>query len=94
MSEIKVEKLNEGDKGWKFDVKVREGDGETQHKVSMSRAFYENLETDIAPEKVIEKSFEFLLEREPKESILREFDVTVISGYFSEYEKELRGMLG
>jgi hypothetical protein len=32
--------------------------------------------------------FQFLLEREPKESILRRFDVTVISRYFPEFERE------
>jgi hypothetical protein len=30
-----------------------------------------------------------LLDREPKESILRRFDVTVISRYFPEFEQEL-----
>ena len=31
----------------------------------------------------------FLLDREPKESILSRFDVTVISRYFPEFEREL-----
>ena len=31
----------------------------------------------------------FLLDREPKESILGRFDVTVISRYFPEFEREL-----
>jgi len=35
------------------------------------------------PERCIEAAFEFLLDREPKESILRRFDVTVISRYFA-----------
>ena len=35
----------------------------------------------------------FLLEREPKESILRSFDLTVISRYFAEYEREMTGRL-
>ena len=33
-------------------------------------------------------AFRFLLDREPKESILRRFDVTVISRYFPEFERE------
>jgi hypothetical protein len=37
----------------------------------------------------VRKSFLFLLEREPKESILRSFDLTVISRYFPEYEREI-----
>jgi len=37
----------------------------------------------------IEAAFQFLLDREPKESILRRSDVTVISYYFPEFEREL-----
>ena len=33
--------------------------------------------------------FHFLLDREPKELILQRFDVTVISRYFPEFEREL-----
>ena len=35
----------------------------------------------------------FLLDREPKECILGRFDVTVISRYFPEFERELRRYL-
>jgi hypothetical protein len=41
------------------------------------------------PERCIEAAFRFLLDREPKESILGRFDVTVISRYFPEFEREL-----
>jgi hypothetical protein len=34
-------------------------------------------------------SFAFLLEREPKESILREFDLSVITRYYPEYERAI-----
>ena len=44
-------------------------------------------------EELVRLSFEFLLEREAKESILREFDITVIGRYFPEYEDELRDRL-
>jgi hypothetical protein len=42
---------------------------------------------------VVEASFAFLLEREPRESILRSFDLSEISRYFPEYERELRRAL-
>jgi hypothetical protein len=35
---------------------------------------------------LVEKSFEFLLERESNTSILRSFDLSVIARYFPEYE--------
>lgn len=37
----------------------------------------------------IEAAFCFLLDPEPKEAILANFDVTVNSRYFPEFEKEL-----
>jgi hypothetical protein len=42
-----------------------------------------------SPEECIRTSFEFLLEREAKESILTEFDLPIIGSYFPEYEREL-----
>jgi hypothetical protein len=41
------------------------------------------------PERCLEAAFRFLLDRETKESILRRFDVTVISRYFPKFEREL-----
>jgi Holliday junction resolvase-like predicted endonuclease len=41
------------------------------------------------PERYREAAFWFLLDREPKESILRRFDVTAISRYFPEFEREM-----
>ena len=37
----------------------------------------------------LEAAFRFLLDREPKESILRRFDVMTISRYFPEFEREM-----
>ena len=42
-----------------------------------------------APEELVRRSFEFLLERESKESILREFDLSVIQRYFPEYDQAM-----
>ncbi len=41
------------------------------------------------PEEFIRACFDFLLEREPKESILRSFDVSQIATYFPEFEAEI-----
>lgn len=40
-----------------------------------------------SPEEFIRACFEFLLEREPKESILPTFDVGAIGTYFPEFEQ-------
>jgi hypothetical protein len=41
-------------------------------------------------EDLVARSFAFLLEREPPSSILRTFDLSVISRYFPEYDQEIR----
>ena len=41
------------------------------------------------PEELVRRSFEFLLQRESKESILREFDLSVIQRYFPEYDQTM-----
>jgi hypothetical protein len=40
-------------------------------------------------EDLVHASFRFLLDREPKESILREFDLAVIARYFPEYNSKI-----
>ena len=73
-----------------FDVVVSEGKGETHHHVTMSRELCERLTAGkYTPERCLEAAFRFLLDREPKESILRRFDVTEISRYFPEFEREM-----
>src|SRR3989442_12793343 len=46
----------------------------------------------VGAETLVEKSFQFLLEREPNTSILRAFDLAVIQRYFPDYEKTIRTM--
>jgi hypothetical protein len=73
-----------------FEVVVREGKGETRHRVTMSEVKNQQLTAGKhTPERCIEAAFRFLLEREPKESILARFDISVISHYFPEFEREL-----
>jgi hypothetical protein len=73
-----------------FEVVVREGKGETRHHVTMSRETCWQLTAGKhTPERCLEAVFRFLLDREPKESILGRFNVDVISRYFPEFEREL-----
>jgi len=76
-----------------FRVTV-EGRTMTTHTVTLSPSYYEKLTgKQVAPEVLIEKSFEFLLERENNTSILRSFELPVIGTYFPEYEKTIKKML-
>ena len=77
-----------------YHVEVTESDGsgsQTRHKVSMDKQYYENISTGIiGPEDFVKKSLEFLLKREDKDSILKEFNIRQISEYFPEYETEIK----
>lgn len=86
MSEIEV--LRVGTE--RFQVRVRDDGGETHHDVTVATADLERLGGPYgSPEDFVRASFAFLLEREPKESILREFDVRDIARYFPEFEREI-----
>jgi hypothetical protein len=65
----------------------------TSHTVTLDAAYHEKLTGGkLPPEQLIQRSFEFLLDREPNTSILRRFDLPVIQTYFPEYERTIRGM--
>jgi hypothetical protein len=84
---IEVEKVKEGE----FRVRISEAQSESTHRVTLSPSVYRRLSGGkIEPQELIRLSFEFLLDREPKESILAEFDLPLIGRYFPEYERELK----
>ncbi|MGI0043221.1 MAG: hypothetical protein ACRD47_05880 [Nitrososphaeraceae archaeon] len=83
------------DNNWRYDVEITESDGsgsKTTHQVTMDKDYYMDLTERgrIIPEEFVKKSFEFLLDRESKDSILRQFDIAQINDYFPEYEKEIK----
>ncbi len=71
-----------------------EGHSTTSHQVTLTEAYYEKLTNrKVSPQVLVEKSFEFLLDREPNTSILRSFDLPVIGRYFPEYERVIKTMI-
>jgi hypothetical protein len=89
MAKIEVQRTNQGEP-YAFQVTVKEGGTETRHRVTLCKADYERLSGGQASaEALVRESFRFLLEREPKESILRSFDLTVIGRYFPAYERQI-----
>jgi len=89
VANIEVQKTDHGDT-YELQVTVKEGRGESRHRVTLRKADYERLSGGkVSPEALVTESFRFLLEREPKESILHSFDLTVIGRYFPEYEREI-----
>lgn len=90
MATIRVTPLNQTT----YRVEVMEKDSTTVHEVTASSADVSRYGDGATAERLITLSFEFLLEREPKESILRSFALPVIAHYFPEYPVEIRKRLG
>lgn len=73
-----------------FSVSVMEEDSRTTHDVTVTDKDLATLGAGYgSPEEFVTACFEFLLAREPKESILRSVDVSVISRYFPEFKREI-----
>lgn len=88
MAMIEV-KLLRGFPKAEFEVRVA-ANTVTHHKVIVAKDYYEKLTGgNISAEKLVEKSFKFLLARESNTSILSEFNLKVIASYFPEYEQEM-----
>jgi len=89
MKTISIQKISNTD----FDVTV-ESRSTTVHRVSVPELYYHQLTRGkVTYEELLEKSFKFLLEREPNTSILRSFELSVIGRYFPEYESVVKGMI-
>ena len=63
----------------------------TTHLVTLSDEVHEKLTKEkVTKKELLDFSFKFLLDREPNTSILSFFELTVISRYFSDYEKNVK----
>jgi hypothetical protein len=89
MATVTVKKLDEST----FEVTV-EARSTTTHTVTVDPGYAIKLTGGKVPaERLVSRSFDFLLEREPNTSILRRFDLPVIGHYFPEYERTIKNML-
>ena len=90
MPEIEVSRVAEDRFSFQFHVQVVDGGNTTEYHVTLSRVDHERLGSAFpSPEAFIQACFEFLLERESSGSILRSFDVSQISTYFPEFDREI-----
>ena len=63
----------------------------TKHTVLLTDEYYDILtKRKISKKKLIECSFQFLLDREPNTSILSFFELNIISKSFPEYENAIK----
>ena len=63
----------------------------TCHLVTLKDEIFQKLtQKKITKEKLVNLSFEFLLKKEKNTEILREFELQVISEYFSDYMENVK----
>ena len=73
-----------------FQVRVKEGATESSHRVTLKPEYLNRLTGGkIEAPDLIRRSFEFLLGREAKESILSRFDLQDIQRYFPDFERTI-----
>jgi hypothetical protein len=77
-----------------YRVIVAQGRTKTTHEVIVTPEDVARYAPEATPERLLEASFEFLLEREPASSILSRFALPVIERYFPEYPRVIRQMVG
>lgn len=91
MSEIEARCAPAPD-GWRCTVTVRDERSSSTHDVTVSADDAARLAaaSDVeGVERLLYETFDFLLEREPKESIMSSFELPVIARYFPEYPDEI-----
>ncbi|MBI3047087.1 MAG: hypothetical protein HYY76_02140 [Acidobacteria bacterium] len=79
--------------GARYVVTLEEGGRSTTHEVDVWPSDVERYAPGASPEALLRASFAFLLQREPKESILRRFELPVIERYFPEYPRVIGTMV-
>ncbi len=74
-----------------FSVRLTDADGSsTEHEVTVSRVDWERFGgRHRTPEALVEDSFRFLLDREPKEQILGSFGLGQIPQFFPSYARDI-----
>ena len=76
-----------------FKVSVTK-DSSTEHIVLLSDRFHQDVTNNkLTKTELITHSFEFLLKRESNQSILKKFNLEVISQYFPEYIDEIKKII-
>jgi hypothetical protein len=77
--------------GWACIVRIGDGSRNvSEHAVDVTTSDLNRLAPGSSVEDLLKRSFEFLLEREPPQSILRKFALPDIERYFPDYPKAIR----
>ena len=94
MSDVAISVIADPARPLTLDVVVRDARGESRHRVTMQAGDAARwAEFGAGPSQCVEAAMRFLLDREPKESILGAFDMGVIRRYFPDFDDAFPGYL-
>jgi len=91
MEPIQIFIKTEGPAYWEFLVLLGHESKDVGFLVKTDKQYWEEITSGrYKPERLVQKTFKFLLKKQSKYSILRNFDLREVQRSFPEYEEEMR----
>ena len=88
---IRITETNQSEEGWTFLVELGRGDNLIEYYVDVGREYWTRLTgRRVEPADLVESTFKFLLDKEPKEMIMKKFNLSDVSKSFPQYEGEIK----
>ena len=88
---MRVTETNQREDGWTFLVELGHGEGLIEYLVDVDKEFWTRLTNRrMEPADLVTFTFKFLLDKEPKERILRRFNIADVAGHFPAFENDIR----
>ncbi len=92
--EMRVTETNQTENSWTFMVELGHGEGLLEYWVDVDREYWTRLTNRrVEPADLVTATFKFLLDKEPKELILKKFNLADVAGHYPNYEHEMRRAL-
>lgn len=91
---IKITETNQHENGWTFLVELGHGEGLIEYWIDVDKDYWTRLTSRrIEPTELVAVTFKFLLDKAPKELILKKFNLADVAGHFPMYESEVKRAL-
>lgn len=88
MVNINIKNREKTPGGWVFIIDlIEENQEDLEFRVELDEDYYNDLTNlSIEPEELIKRAFQFLLRREAKHTILKDFNLRQVGKYFPDFE--------
>lgn len=91
---IKVTETNQTNDSWTFLVELGQGEGLIEYWVDIDREYWTRLTNRrVEPEELVLETFKFLLDKKPKELLLRKFNISDVASNFPMFESYIKKSL-